>query len=220
MAGDFFGETSPLSKELDYIPPDVQSLYEIHDYLHAAVILKHDFPEEFADIISAVTAFRIDKKDILQKGGNESNIPKTLSDLLRPLGWKEDKLHAETVVNGNVIATDTHKIDYVKGRVALDLEWNSKDQTFDRDLFAFRSFHEFGRISLGVIVTRSESLNDLFRTLGVLEKYGASTTWMGKLLPRLDAKRNGGCPILVLGITPQLITDISTPANDLSSYWK
>ncbi len=28
---------------------------------------------------------------------------------------------------------DGHKIDYVKGRVAFDLEWNSKDQTFDRD---------------------------------------------------------------------------------------
>src|SRR3546814_4372321 len=27
---------------------------------------------------------------------------------------------------------DGHKIDYVKGKVAFDLEWNSKDQTFDR----------------------------------------------------------------------------------------
>lgn len=28
-----------------------------------------------------------------------------------------------------------HNIDFLKGRVAFDLEWNSKDQTFDRDLF-------------------------------------------------------------------------------------
>lgn len=33
---------------------------------------------------------------------------------------------------------DGHKVDYVKNRVAFDLEWNSKDQTFDRDLYAFR----------------------------------------------------------------------------------
>ncbi|MFI5102054.1 MAG: BglII/BstYI family type II restriction endonuclease [Terriglobales bacterium] len=33
----------------------------------------------------------------------------------------------------------------MKGGVALDVEWNSKDQTFDRDLYAFRTFFEFGR---------------------------------------------------------------------------
>lgn len=30
---------------------------------------------------------------------------------------------------------DGHNIDFVKGKVAFDLEWNSKDQTFDRDLW-------------------------------------------------------------------------------------
>ena len=36
--------------------------------------------------------------------------------------------------------------------------------------------------------------------LGFHGKYGASTTWMGKLIPRLDSRRNGGCPILAVGI--------------------
>jgi len=124
---------------------------------------------------------------------------------------------------------DGHKIDYVKGRVALDLEWNSKDQTFDRDLYAMRAFHECGLISLGVMVTRSEKLNSVFEVVPQLtktgepemwkngnkigqpktvrDKYGASTTWMGKLLYRLNAGRHGGCPILVFGITPKLIED-------------
>lgn len=48
---------------------------------------------------------------------------------------------------------DGHKIDYVKGRVAFDMEWNSKDQTFDRDLYALRTFHECGLISAGIVVT-------------------------------------------------------------------
>ncbi|MDR2880746.1 MAG: hypothetical protein LBV29_02440 [Azoarcus sp.] len=42
-----------------------------------------------------------------------------------------------------------------KGRVAFDLEWNSKDQTFDRDLYALRAFHECGLISAGIMVTRT-----------------------------------------------------------------
>lgn len=115
---------------------------------------------------------------------------------------------------------DTHKVDYVKGRVAFDLEWNSKDQTFDRDLFAFRTFFECDSISIGVLVTRSLELEPFFDSLGSYidkngkekkykAKYGKSTTHMGKLLPRLKAGRNGGCPVLVFGITTKLLTNES-----------
>ena len=34
----------------------------------------------------------------------------------------------------------------------------------------------------------------------LIKKYGASTTWIGKLLYRLNSRRNGGCPILAIGI--------------------
>ena len=150
--------------------------------------------------------------------------------------WKEPTGHTQT---GNPIFTrqtqvrvrekylDGHKIDYVKDRVAFDLEWNSKDQTFDRDLYAFQAFFQCGVIDAGVLVTRSASLNPVFRALGPAlkrdgvtidrstsgiprtthQKYGASTTWMGKLLYRLNAGRNGGCPVLAIGITPKCIED-------------
>lgn len=102
---------------------------------------------------------------------------------------------------------DGRKVDFVKNRVAFDLEWNSKDQTFDRDLYAFRAFHEAGVISAAVLLTRSADLNEVFKKLEIMPKYGASTTWMGKLLYRMKAGRNGGCPVLVLGITQKLIKD-------------
>jgi hypothetical protein len=122
-----------------------------------------------------------------------------------------------------------HKIDYVKERVAFDMEWNSKDQTFDRDLYAFNAFFLSGVIDVGVLVTRGESLTPVLRQLGhalkktgepeyklvkgkrllrmTHEKYGASTTWWGKLVYRLNAGRNGGCPVLAVGITPKCISD-------------
>jgi CRISPR-associated protein Csd2 len=40
-----------------------------------------------------------------------------------------------------------------------------------------------------------------------MNKYGASTTWMGKLLYRLNAGRNGSCPVLAIGIKPECISD-------------
>ena len=128
----------------------------------------------------------------------------------------------ERVVEGYI---DGHNIDFLKGEVAFDLEWNSKDQTFDRDIMAMRSFYECGIIKVGVIVTRSEELNEVFKTVydfnertgnwsPIMRKYGASTTWMGKLITRLDSRRNGGCPILAIGINKPCITDWSEGYND------
>jgi hypothetical protein len=202
----------------DFIPEDIRERYEVHDYHHAAAILRNEFPREFDELCAALRKFRVTTAEIRKSGGNESDIPKKFSALLRP-SWAEKKLKASMVVDGKAVSEDTHKIDYIKGRVALDVEWNSKDQTFDRDLYAFRAFFEYDRISVGVLVTRStDDLNNVFRGLGTFEdkrgkvgpviaKFGASTTHMGKLLPRLKAGRNGGCPVLVFGITRKLISD-------------
>ena len=198
-----------------YIPEDILELYEVHDFKHAAAILANEFPDQFNEICNVLRKFRFNIEDIIAAGGNESNIPKIFSDILRPKGWSEENLMAELVIYEvekkkdpafkNSFIHGSHKVDYVKGRVAFDLEWNSKDQTFDRDLYAFRAFFDYNAISLGILVTRSIELNTVFRELNILKKYGASTTHMGKLLPRLKAGRNGGCPILVFGITSRLL---------------
>ena len=48
--------------------------------------------------------------------------------------------------------SDTHKIDYVKGKVAFDLELNSKDQTFDRDLYAFRALLQRNEVAVKIVL--------------------------------------------------------------------
>ncbi len=193
----------------DFVPEDIRKLYEVKDYRHAAAILAHEFPIEYQEICQTLRDFRITREDIRKPGGNESTIPKKLSTFLRPLGWKEKQLQARMIADDVEVHQDTHKVDYLKGRIAFDMEWNSKDQTFDRDLFAFRTFFDYDRISVGVLVTRSNDLDSLFNEMGesIKKKYGASTTHMNKLLPRLRAGRNGGCPILVFGITKKLVDD-------------
>lgn len=237
-----------------YISAAVRERYEVHSYRHAAAVLATTFPEQLAEIEEALLSFSMTTHDIGMPGGNESVIPKKYSHLLRPKGWIETRIQGDLLVRmqefdeelledgktrkvkrpeGEPLRIenfiDGHKIDYVKGRVACDLEWNSKDQTFDRDLYAMRAFHECGLISLGIVVTRSASLNPVFDVVQQLDKngepewidkgakagqpksvktkYGASTTWMGKLLYRLNAGRHGACPVLVFGMTPKLIED-------------
>ena len=206
-----------------HLPEAIYSLYEVHNFRHAAEVLSTSCPNEFEELCAALAAFRLTIADITAPGGNESTIPKLVAKLLRPHGWYETRIRGDLVVTIETHTDlglekaehridnflDGHKVDFVKNGVAFDLEWNSKDQTFDRDLYAFRAFHEAGVISAAVLLTRSASLNPVFKRLGVLSKYGASTTWMGKLLYRMNAGRNGGCPVLVLGITPNLIEDFS-----------
>jgi hypothetical protein len=195
--------------------------YEIHNFNHAAEILLHAYPEECAEIFHALEEFSLSVSDILASGGNESAIPKKLSAHLHPLGWHEVKITGDLLVkvhsrNPSKVTEvktiknfiDGHNIDYVKNSIAVDMEWNSKDQTFDRDLYAFRTFYECGIISSGVIITRSEQLNPVFSQLRIKQKYGASTTWMGKLVSRVNAGRHGGCPIMAVGITPKAIEDL------------
>jgi hypothetical protein len=235
------------------IPEDIRGRYEVHSYRNAAVILSQAKRVEFDDLLTALRAFRITTSMIRTAGGNESEIPKQLSTTLRGRGWYETVVRGDLHVkliwkepsgssdgNGKPQLTtktreirrekflDGHKIDYVKGKVAFDLEWNSKDQTFDRDLYAFSAFAQCGVIDVAVLLTRGASMEPALKTLGeairkdgsvelnrsgrprlVREKYGASTTWMGKLLYRLNAGRNGGCPVLAIGITPKCIEDWS-----------
>lgn len=163
----------------DYIPDIIIENYEVHNYRHAAEVLATGCPDELAELMEALAAFQLTTADILTKGGNESQIPKKMASLLRPKKWFETRIRGDLVItiethsDSGVKKTedriddfmDGHKVDFVKNRVAFDLEWNSKDQTFDRDLYAFRAFHEAGVISAAVLLTRSASLNDVLKVL-------------------------------------------------------
>lgn len=235
------------------IPEDLRAKYEVYSYRSAATILAESHPEEFADLCEALREFTITEAMIRTAGGNESDIPKLLSALLRPKDWREtiirgdllveliSKVQVRTTAKGKAVFEkhvrkikrekylDGHKVDYVKGRVAFDLEWNSKDQTFDRDLYAFSAFAQTGVIDVGVLVTRGAGMTEFIKGLGpalkkdgtpelmkngearpTAAKYGASTTWMGKLLYRMNAGRNGACPVLVIGITPDCVSNPSS----------
>ena len=222
----------------EYIAPDLLEKFEFYSYNHALEIITQAFPAEWSEIVDCLRQLRITTDDLRESGGNETKIPKKFDDVLYPCGWREIRISGdlhnkfyprqaerrgrfsqepfeEKIIPGYI---DGHNIDFLKNRIAFDLEWNSKDQTFDRDLLAMRTYYDCDLVSAGIIITRSAELNDIFKTIydydgktrqwkPILRKYGASTTWMGKLTYRLDSRRNGGCPILAVGIRKPCITD-------------
>lgn len=186
------------------LPAFIRTNYETHEWRHASSILKHDFPSEYQDVCDVLAGFRLQWDHIVNPGGSKSKVAGAIDSAFTSRGWKET--HFETAIKVDLTETKspTHKVDCFKNRIALEIEWNNKDPFYDRDLNNFRLLFELRVISVGVIVTRRDELQEIFDSIGRGSSYGNSTTHMSKLLPRIEGGGGGGCPILVFGISKAL----------------
>jgi hypothetical protein len=188
----------------ELLPQYIRENYEIYEWKHACAILKQDFPNEWNDIIEVLTNFHFHRSWLTVGGGRKSKISEAIDSELYLRGWVEKQFETEIVVDSNRIESPTHQVDCFKNRVALEIEWNNKDPFFDRDLNNFRLLFELRAVSVGIIVTRCDDLQDIFNELGRGSSFGASTTHISKLLPRIEGGGGGGCPVLVIGISKKL----------------
>jgi hypothetical protein len=195
---------------LDLLPEFIRENYEVHEWKHASAILCGDFPDEWQDIIDMLMNFRLKREWILTPGGRKSSVADWFDGFLFERGWCERKFDTKVTVDENVMDSPTHKVDCFKNCVALEIEWNNKDPFFDRDLNNFRLLFDLRAISVGIIITRADELQEIFKELGRGSSYGASTTHMSKLLPRIVGGGGAGCPLLVFGITRKLYEDGSS----------
>lgn len=186
------------------LPEFIRENYEVHEWKHACAILKEDFPDEWDDILSLLQEFRLYKSWITNPGGRKSKISGFIDGYLYKRDWVEKEFSTKVVVDNAEMDTPTHKIDCFRNRIALEIEWNNKDPFYDRDLNNFRLLFDLRAISVGVIITRCDELQDIFNELGRGSSYGASTTHMSKLIPRIEGGGGAGCPILVFGISKAL----------------
>jgi len=192
---------------LEQLPSFLRDNYEVLEWRHASAVLTSDFSTEMNDIATVLTSFRLYRSEILKPGGRKSGVSTRIDEALANLGWEEQCFATKIVVDDAVLESPTHKVDCFKNGIGLEIEWNNKDPFYDRDLNNFRLLFDLRTIHVGVIVTRSDELQQIFDQLGRGESYGASTTHMSKLVPRLEGGSGGGCPILVFGITKRLYVE-------------
>lgn len=189
---------------MDRLPSFVRENYQCAEWHHASAVLAGDHPREWQDLMDVLAHFRLRKSHIAIGGGSKTKVAAMIDDFLEARDWAETRFDTKFVVDEKVTETPTHKIDMFKNSVAVEIEWNNKDPFFDRDLNNFRLLHGLRTVSVGVIITRSDELQEIFKSLGRGSSYGNSTTHMSKLLPRIEGGGAGGCPILVFGIKPSL----------------
>lgn len=189
---------------LSDIPDFIADNYEIYEWRHASAVLFKDYPDEWNNIMAVLSAFRLRKSYISVGGGNRSQVSASIDDGFFDLGWRETKFDTRIVVDDSEIHSPTHQVDNYKNKIAVEVEWNNKDPFFDRDLNNFRLLFDLRVISVGIIITRTDALQNIFNSLGRGSSYGEATTHMRKLLPKVEGGGGGGCPVLVFGIKPSL----------------
>jgi hypothetical protein len=206
-----------------FLPKEVTDRYVIREVRDAAAVLANTNPDEFGDIVRVLSEFELEEEDILTPGGGKSRVALRLDTAFRELGWREGRYDRTIVsklrlmphrpagetaaaVTETEVDSEGYKVDNVKGKVALDVEWNAKDGNLDRDVGAYRALYDVGIISAAVIVTRSfESIRDLSARLG-RDAFGTTTTTtIEKLEPRLTRGDSGGCPVLAVAITSDCV---------------
>ena len=192
------------SKILPNVSPKINEGYHIADWRHASTIIQYAFPDQWKDLTDCLENFSLKKSAIITAGGRKSPVADELDSFLYLRGWREKKFDVNIQIDGKPYDVPTHKLDCVKGKIGLEIEWNNKDPFFDRDLTNFRILYDYGVIDVGVIITRHTDLQKIFKSLNKGGSYGASTTHYNKLKYRIEGKGSGGCPILVFAITDRL----------------
>ena len=167
--------------------------FDVQTENHALAVLTLDFPEPLRELCETLMEFRILDVELIQGGGGEAKSTQRLRQSLTDRGWCKRNVEIKKIIDGVERSAISHEIDHVrktdKGTVALEIEWNNKDPFFDRDLENFQRLHSEGVISVGVIVSRGESLQrnlvQLVRTCAVnhsvrgfedLEQFGLNPT--------------------------------------------
>jgi len=203
------------------VPAAVRRRYDWAETRNAAAVIASTAPNAFSELIQVLRSFRILATDITDPGKNESAIPKRLNEAFREVGWREGT-HSTVVesvltldpygpagetsqveTRTTIVNAGGYKIDNVKERIVLDVEWHAKDGNLYRDVSTYRALYDAGVIDAGVILTRSQqSIRELSVSLGRPSGFKTTTTTnLEKLHPQLQRGDGGGCPLLAIAIT-------------------
>ncbi|WP_159795411.1 BglII/BstYI family type II restriction endonuclease [Puerhibacterium puerhi] len=225
----------------DAFPIEIQARYDFAETRNAAAILKTLNPGAFADLVNVLQAFSLSVDLLVRPGGNKSKIAAELDCAFRQRGYREARFEQDVTTRLVISAWGTepaeiretsnsyggHKVDNVKDRAVVDVEWNPKDGNLDRDFANYVSLHEGGVIDVGVIVTRRGGdfryfVRDLVAQVRAIEVPDATEAWtkrmkktpadplgtsttsnFEKLVERLERGDARGCPLLAVAIGEQ-----------------
>lgn len=224
-------ETCTFEKS-EILHPDIRRRWAFLETSSAAAVLALTCPNEWNDIQCVLHNFFLDPRQWLKAGGNRGEVAKTIDGMFYRLGWRETRVDLVTqgILSSPIgqqppihlppVEQEGYLVDNFKGRVALDVEWNAKDGNLDRDLSAYRAWHEAGVISAAVLITQDRGrLKELAERLWAehqvtlpadqrnprlpIDLNTSTTTNLEKAALRVRRGVMGTCPLLIVAATPE-----------------
>lgn len=211
------------------LDPAIRARWTFLETSSAAAVLRAVCPDEWRDITDVLANFSLEPAHWLKSGGNRGDIAREIDGMFSARGWREIRVDLSTQgilvsKNGDVVdrlqpmEQEGYLVDNFKGRVALDVEWNAKDGNLDRDLSAYRAWHEAGVISAAVLITQDRlALKGLAERLWAdyqqalpvdqrtpklpIDLSTSTTTNLEKAALRVRRGVMGTCPLLVVAAT-------------------
>ena len=211
------------------LDPKIRARWAFLETSSAAAVLRSVCPSEWKDITQVLAEFALDPRSWLKKGGNRGDIAQQIDGMFGALGWRETRVDLVTqgvllsksldvIERLPAVEQEGYLVDNFKGRVALDVEWNAKDGNLDRDLSAYRAWHEAGVISAAVLITQDRlSLKTLAERLWSdhqaalpedqktaklpIDLNTSTTTNLEKAALRVRRGVMGTCPLLIVAAT-------------------
>ncbi len=159
---DLRAVSSTMMPSIDPIEALQEIGYEIQFLSHARSILVGEFADALIDLQQTLAGVSLPISEIIGSGGGETQFTQRLRRALAQRGWAKHKFEIAKSIDGVPRESTSHEVDHVKqcnaGVVACEIEWNNKDPFFDRDLENFKRLHAEGAISVGVLITRGQTL--------------------------------------------------------------
>lgn len=211
------------------LDPAVRQRWAFLETSSAAAVLRSVCPGEWRDIVQVLEKFSLEPTHWLKAGGNRGDIAKIIDGMFAERGWREIRVDLVTqgvlmtkagkeVERLDEVYQEGYLVDNFKGRVALDVEWNAKDGNLDRDLSAYRAWHEAGVISAAVLITQDRiALKELAERLWTeyqgslpakrrnaklpIDLGTSTTTNLEKAALRVRRGVMGTCPVLIVAAT-------------------
>jgi hypothetical protein len=214
------------------LDPKIRARWSFLETSSASAVLRSVCPNEWKDITDVLRSFQLDPAQWLLAGGNRGKIAQGIDEMFSARGWREIRVDLSTqgilrdktgkiVERLPVIEQEGYLVDNFKGRVALDVEWNAKDGNLDRDLSAYRAWHEAGVIAGAVLITQDRGrLKELAGRLWAdyqatlpphtpraeklpIDLRTSTTTNLEKVALRVRRGVMGTCPLLVVSAAPE-----------------
>ena len=107
---------------LEAIPSAIRDRYHIEERWNACAILSVDCSEELADLLECLHQFALLRSEVEEGGGRKTKITARVDKFLEARGWKERSIKVSRTVGDVTTQAETHKVDFCKGRVAVEME--------------------------------------------------------------------------------------------------